>query len=145
MGSVNIGWLLAMVRLTGGLVRGPNRGVAFKELMGLGGGEKEKDTLWNYLEGVFSKSGTQSRHDYSPYLASEQMLFGEDLGYLLTPGMDQHPTPPHTPCPSGHRPPQAAGVPFSGLQANQFNNSWALRKYPMASSHFKYLEGSKMP
>ena len=90
-----------MVRLTGGLVRGPNRGVAFKELMGLGGGEKEKDTLWNYLEGVFSKSGTQSRHDYSPYLASEQMLFGEDLGYLLTPGMDQHPTPPHTPCPSG--------------------------------------------
>lgn len=107
MGSVNICRLLATVRPTGGLVRGPNRGVAFKELMGVGGsGEEEKDTLWNYLEGVFSKTRTQSGHDYSPYLASEQILSGEDLGSLLTPGMDQHsPLHTHTPHPAGHRPP----------------------------------------
>ena len=59
------------------------------------GGQEEEDTLWNYLEGVFFKTGTQSGHDYSPFLASEQMLSGEDLGSLLTPGMDQHSALPH--------------------------------------------------
>lgn len=151
VGSVNIFPLLAMVRLTGGLVRGPNRGVAFKELMGVGGGRGGGKGHTGIISKVYfpspeHRAGTITPHTQPVSRCSLGRTWGlcSPLARTSTPPAPL-PRSPHTPCPAGHRPPQAAGVPFSGLQPNQFNNSWALRKYPMASPHFKYPGGSKMP